>query len=356
MIYLTEGLRIFLSSCKNRFHAKRYKGNAEQICRQVVKDCWNGRFFQTSTANFPQFWTRDFGWCTQSLLKLKHEKEVHQTLRYALNRFQKHNKMTTAITPRGRPFDFPRPAVDSLPWLIHSILVSQFPYHSYRNFLNREIQKLFNQAINPQTGLVRPELSFSSMKDYSVRRSSCYDNCMIALLAKDLQKLKLTNPFQEHDYPELIRRHFWNGKFFYDDLSKQDYVAGDANLFPILFGLITNKEMLQSILNSIRESGLDVPFPLKYTAGRDKINFIWEEFFMRNYESDSSWMHLGPLFVKAVQHLDSGLAEEYKEKYRELIEKHQNFLEVFDAKGRPYQNWAYYSSPGMLWAANYLTL
>ena len=88
--YLTQGSRIFLTSLKNRFFRKKYKGTAEQICRQIVKDCYNGRYFQTSTQNFRQFWTRDFGWCTASLLKLGYQKEVAQTIRYALNRFKKY--------------------------------------------------------------------------------------------------------------------------------------------------------------------------------------------------------------------------------------------------------------------------
>ena len=77
-IYLTETPRVFFSSWKNRLIKKKYEGTAKQICENIVKDCWNGRFFQTSTGNFKQFWSRDFGWCVGSLMKLNYEKEVHQ--------------------------------------------------------------------------------------------------------------------------------------------------------------------------------------------------------------------------------------------------------------------------------------
>ena len=53
---------------------------------------------------------------------------------------------------------------------------------------------------------------------------------------------------------------------------------------------------------------------------------------------------------------DEELAEEYKQKYKANIEKHKNFLEVFDAKGKPFSTPFYYCDRGMLWAANYLTL
>ncbi len=354
--YLTQGGRIFSSSLKNRFANFKYEGNADDICCKVVKDCWNGRFFMTSTQNFTQFWTRDFGLCTFSLVKLKYNKEVHHTLRYALNRFKKFQKITTTITPGGKPFDFPKEAADSLPWLIHSIKISKFPYHSFKSFLNKEIRKYFITFINEETGLVKPDEHFSSMKDFAVRRSSCYSNSLVAMLAKDLQSMKLDNPFKRYDYPGLIKRHFWNGSYFYDDLRKKEYVAGDANIFPFLSGAITNEDMLKKSLHAIQEANLDIPFPLKYTNSREGVKFIWQEFFLYNYESDAIWMHFGPLYVKLVGSVDKDRADSYKEKYKELIEKHKNFMEVFTKEGKVYKTPFYYSDSGMLWAANYLTL
>ncbi|MBU0457329.1 MAG: hypothetical protein ABH824_05100 [Nanoarchaeota archaeon] len=354
--YLTQGTRIFLTSWKNRISPKKYEGNAETICKQIVKDCWNDRFFQTSTTNFPQFWTRDFGWCTKSLLTLKYEKEVHQTLRYAINRFKEYKKITTTITPKGKPFDFPLPAVDSLPWLIHSIKISKFPHHSHKNFLNQETKKFFKTFINEHTGLVKPDLHVSSMKDFAVRKSSCYDNCMVALLAKDLEEMKLINPFKGFNYPDIIKRHFWNGAYFYDDLTKKDYITGDANFFPFIFGVVEDKKMLHSAIAHLHEAELDEPFPLKYSNSRENINFIWQELFFRDYESNAIWMHMGPLYVKLLQQVDENRSRKYKEKYKELIEKHKNFLEVFSAAGKPFSTPFYYCDSGMLWAANYLTL
>jgi len=355
-VYLTEGARIFLSSLKRRSSFKKYEGNAEQICQQVVKDCWNGRYFQTSTGNFAQFWTRDFGWTVSSLLKLKYANEVQQTLRYALNRFRKYNKITTTITPAGKAYDFPIEAVDSLPWFIHAIKVSKFSYHTYRVFINKEINKFYKNFIDHNTGLIKPSLHVSSMKDFAKRKSSCYDNCMVAMLAKDLKGMKLDNPFNKFDYEELIKRHFWNGHYFYDDLAQGSYVSGDANLFPFIIGIISDKEMMQKAISKVQSVGLDQPFPLKYTASREGINFISQEAFLRNYESDSVWTHMGPLFIKLVQQVNLDKAKEYKEKYAQVIEKNQNYLEVFLPNEKPWSSPFVYCDVGMIWAANYLTL
>lgn len=354
--YATEGTRIFLTSLKNKIKPHRYYGSAEDICKLTVNDCWNGRFFQTSTHNFPQFWTRDFGWCTQSLMKLGHADKVHQTMRYAVNRFKHYNKITTTITPGGRPFNYPTTAVDSLPWLIHSIRISQFPHYELRGFLNLQVQKFFHEFINPLNGLVKPELHVSSMKDLAVRKSSCYDNCMVGMLATDLTELKLVNPFEKYNYPALLREHFWNGSFFFDDLAKKMYVAGDANLFPFIVGLVSDPEMLALAIQAIEGAGLTDPFPLKYTSSRRHVEFIWQEKLLPNYESDAIWMHMGPLYIKLLQHVDKDKAALYKQRYKEAIEKAGNYLEVYTKEGLPYKTPLYTCDRGLLWAANYLTL
>ena len=355
--YLTQGPRIFLNSLKTKISPKKYAGNAQEICTQIVKECWNGRYIQTSTQNFPQFWTRDFGWCTSSLLKLGYQKEVQHSLRFALNAFSQHGKITTTITPSGKPFDFPTMAVDSLPWLIHSIKLSKVPYLAYQEFLDKEIARFYKDVINPITGLVRPDRHFSSMKDLSKRKSSCYDNCMVAMLAANLKSMKLDNPFLKNEYPALIKKHFWNGKFFFDDLSQQDYVAGDANLFPFALGIITDPEMMNVALAAIRAEKLDEPLPLRYTASRKSIPFVWQEkVVLRNYEGNTSWTHMGLLYIKLMQQIDPIVAAEYKKKYTDAIEKYKGFVEVYSPSGKPYSSWYYAADRSMLWAANYLTL
>lgn len=354
--YATQGTRIFLSSLKSRIIPKEYKGNASEICAAIVKECWNGQYFQTSTTNFTQFWTRDFGWCTQSLLKLGYHNEVEKTIRFALNRFQMQGKVTTTLTPGGKPFDFPTMAVDSLPWLIHSIKISKFPVYNYRNFLNSQIKRWYDKVINPQLGLVRTDVHFSSMKDFALRKSSCYDNCMVAMMAQDLEDLKLYNPLAQYDYKSLLVHHFWSGQYFYDDLKKQDYVAGDANLFPFIVGVVKDREMQEFAFEAIRREGLDLPFPLKYTKERQNLPFIWQETFLRNYESNAIWMHMGPLYIKALQQVDKTRAEKLHQAYVQLIEKHKTYPEVCFPDGKLYSSPVYNCDRGMLWAANFLTL
>jgi hypothetical protein len=368
IFYVTEGVRIIISSWKSRFRPHKYEGNAEEICRQIVSECWNGKFFQTSTSNFAQFWSRDFGWCTRSLLNLGYKKEVHKTIRYALNTYQKKGEVTTTITPKGTAYNYPYYAVDSLPWLIHSIKISKYDYDTHIPLLNKEIQRFYRLVVDPQNNLVKKSENFSSMKDFSIRQSSCYDNCMLAMLAMDLFDMKLYNPFKVHQpklkskkeaqqfYSKLLTKELWNGKYFFDDLQRKDYVAGDANLFPFILGIIKDKSMLKSAIKQIQNSALDQPLPLKYTSSRKDIKFIWQEWFFRNYESDSVWTHMGPLYVMLLKEVDKNEANAHKEDFTRVIEKYQGFPEVLFANGKPFHSPVYYCDRGMLWAANYLTL
>ncbi len=355
---LQQALHVFKTSLKLKSSGiKQYPGNATQICSQIIKDCFNGQFFQTSTTHFPQFWTRDFGFCTASLLKLGYKDEVNKTLNYALNIFSKHNKITTTISLNNKPFNFPTYAVDSLPWLTHSLTLikNKELITKYKPFLEKETKKLFNIAVNQQTGLVKPK-HFSSIKDFAIRKSSCYDNCMLAFLSNNLNKLKLTNPLRQFSYKKLIAENFWNGSFFYDDLNKLNYIASDANIFPFYLNIITNKKMLSSAINSMQKANLDKPFPVKYTQRSSPIKFIWSEIFIKNYELDSIWMHMSPFYLNLLKRVDKKQFNMQYNKLTKIIETYKNYLEVFSNNGKPFKTLLYHADQGMLWAANYLTL
>ncbi len=359
-IFLSEAYRIFRRNLRVKSKGfQRYSGNADEICRQIVDACFNGRYFQTSLGNFNQFWTRDFGFCADSLLKLGYVDKVKSTLSYAMERFAKYGKVTTTITPSGKAYDFPCYAVDSLAYLIRSLRAANAGdlVLRYRDFLNKEVIRFYNLAIDKDKRSVRTDKRFSSMKDYAVRKSSCYDNVMAAMLANELKQIKiLENPFVNYDFKKIIKDKFWTGEYFLDDLSGSSFVAGDANIFPFFAGVFDNKKMLKSAIGKIQENNLDKPFPLKYANDAGNGRFIFLERLVYGYERGAIWMHMGPLYAQLVKKVDKDKAQEYKMMYKKAIEKYGNFLEVFDASGRPFKTAFYYCDESMLWAANYLNL
>jgi len=227
----------------------------------------------------------------------------------------------------------------------------------YRDFLNREIEKFHEKVIDPRTGLVKPA-HFSSIKDHAVRKSSCYDNVMAAMLCSILKRHKsLKNPLEKYNFRKIIMDNFWTGSYFLDDLSGIKAVTGDANIFPFWTGVFDDKAMMKKAFSKIQEAGLDRPFPLKYSCGKIRQKFILlGRIFTPNYERNAVWMHMGPLYVGLLKKIGKKEAEAHKKCYRALIEKHKTFPEVLDSRGKPYHTPFYYCDEAMLWAANFLTL
>jgi len=340
---------------KHGFH--RYSGDAKAICEQIVHDCWNGVFFQTSTGHFSEFWTRDFGMCVEALLKTGWKKEVMATLEYAMEHFVAAGKITTNIPKGGKPADFPNFAADSLPFFIHSLRLAGAKglVKEHQAFLEKEIARYASLVFDPSTSLVRSDRSFSSMKDLAKRKSSTYDNSMLAMLSKDLASLPLPNPFAQHDIAKVMQTQLWNGRFFEEDMRKTGIVTGDANTFPFWCGAFSDKNMAQSCIKQIRKHGLNQPFPLKYTVEPKPISkMILVERFSGGYERDAIWMHLGLCYMDVVQRYDKRLFQEYVDKLAVVIEKYKTFLEVFEPDGKPFRTPFYVSDEGMLWAAKYL--
>ncbi len=359
--YLKEGVRIFRRAIYLRKHGfKKYKGNAKEICTQIVRDCWNKEYFKTSNGHFCQFWTRDFGFCTEPLIKIGYKKEVKKTLQYALDVFSKYNKVTTTISENNVPYDFPYYAPDSLAYLVRSLRISNSIdlIKKKKEFLNREINKFYDVVIEKDTGLVRKDKLFSSIKDFAVRKSSCYDNSIAAMLSDELRKIKiLENPLKEYNFRKNIKDNFWINGYFIDDLSGNYFITGDANIFPFYFEIFTEKEMLRSALEKIQSMELDKPFPLRYYNHIQKEQkMILLDKIIKNYERDTVWWHIGAIYISLVKKINKEKARFYINQYKHIIEKYRNYLELFNPDSTPYKNLFYCTDESMLWASMYLDL
>ncbi len=358
--HLREGLRFARRALIRKFTPyKKYKGNHIEICEQIIEDCWNGEYFKTSSGNFNQFWTRDFGMCCESLIKLGHKDRVKKSLEYALAIFKKYNKITTQITPEGCPLDFPNYTPESTAYIVRCIrlLNDKQLIKKYKVFLNKEIMKAYKISFDTKKGIIKQNKHFSTMKDHYIRNSCMYNNTMISMLSREADKIKLNNPFKNYDFNKIHMKYFWTGDFFKDDLSQHKYVAGDANTFPFWSGNFINKKMFKSCLKNIQDNNLDKPWPLKYTRHRHKHQEMFlPELLAPNYEGTTLFMHLALCFVKTVNMFEKKQSKIYLEKIKKIIEKHKNFLEVYNPNGSVYKKMFYTADEGMLWASIYLEL
>ncbi len=360
LIHLKEALRMFKRARavkKNGFF--KYQGNPEEVAIKIIDSCWNKEhnYFMVSAGHFCEFWCRDFGMCAEALVSLGYRQQVIQTLDYALAKFQQNKRITTTISPDGVCFDFPVYGADSLPFMIRSLRIAQATdlQEKYKDFLKAEVQYYFDTVFDKELSLVRQDKYFSEMQDYAKRPSSCYANCMLSMLADDLLYLGMDNPFIDYKIKQSILTRFWNGNFFYEDFDGGPVVSGDANTFPFWCGVTNSIEAYQKAITSMEGAGLTMPFPLKYNTNRDvKHKLHIADMFAGDYERDSVWIHLGLCFMDVTRRFDMQRFEQYLDRYTYLIEKHQNFLEVYDRDGNPLHNFFYYSDESMSWVSKWL--
>ncbi len=349
----------FIKLRKDIYGFYKYSGSAEEICAKIVNECFNGEYFQVSaTGHYNEFWIRDIGWCADSLIKLGYEKELRQSILYALDIYNKNQKITTTIARDKVPYDFPNVySVDSLPYLIRTLrlLKANDIIKKYKKFLDNEIKYYFSTLINPKTGLVKKG-HYSQMRDHSITDSSCYANVMAAMLKNELEKIKiLENPLKKYNYEKIIIKKFWNGEYFLDDLSGGKYLATDANLFQFYFNIMKDKKILKKVIDTIKKEGLDKPLPLIYTKHNIKELKI-TNIFTPNWQRESVWPQLGMIYLRLLKDIDKKEYEKQKQKWKLHIEKYHNVFENYDKKGKPYCSLFYTTDESMLWACMYLTL
>lgn len=354
---INAGLRMFKRNLRVKIKGlPKYKGNAEEICKTIIEECWNKKenYFMTSKDHYTEYYCRDFGMVTRALLYLGYKEKVKKTLNFALKNFKKSNRITVMISKRGKCFDFPYYAPDSLAFLLHSLyeLNDKNLIKEYNSFLEKEINR-FEKKVVQKDGLPKKH-KFSSMRDHSIRERSCYDLCMIYMVQKYSSKLNLKNNLQKFDYKKLILKHYWTGNYFKDDL-KENKFSSDANVLPYWSGLIKDKSKFNKSLNMIKKNKLDEPFPLIYSNNEDD-KMHWLEFLVPNWEKDKIWIHLGYLHIEITTNFNKKLANEYLLKYKKIIEKYKNQLEVFEKNKQPYKSFFYYCADSMIWASNYIYL
>lgn len=365
---LKEGLRMMRRARRvNKKGFIAYNGTQEQICKAIINDTYNKhhKYFQVSPTNsghFCEFYMRDFGLCCEALQELGYTIEVRLTIEYALHQYKKAGKLTTAINPEKKPFDYFLPAgPDTLAFLLYSITHTK--NHNLakmqKPFLQKQVDIFVKKYVDKRTMLPNNK-HFSSIRDQTKRKGSCYDAIMIAIVARESKALGLLFPYTVDQVRDAIRKEYWNGTYFFQDKKKQDVVVADANIFPFWSGIFTDPHMLEQAVDSIQAAGLDEPFPIKYISSKDKkrekTSFHLVSIFSSDYETDSIWMHLGLAYLRVIKFYDPNLLKKYLEQYNNNLLTNRTFLEIYDKDGKPFVRTFYASDEAMLWCANYLAL
>jgi len=349
-----------------RRHARghtRHPGDAAAIIRACIEACWNGRTFTASPGHFDMFWTRDLCFSTPALVRLGERNRVHASLAYALDAWtRRRTHVTTTINYGDRPADVFEYGVDSMPLLLAALRSADADdlVERHRDWLAAEVAWFTERVVDPATGLVRADRTYSAHRDTVVNRSTAYGNTMVALLAKTLAQTRgLESPLEGHfdgDHGRLLRDHFWAGDRFRDSIG-DDTVSGEANVWPFYAGVVTDPEMLRSSLAYLEANGFADPFPLRYETVRRPGREVWfTRHVLPDYQGTTVWTSLGAIYLQLLRSADPAAAAREIERYRGWIERDGTYWEVLDRSGRPWisPRRLFIGEESMLWSAIFL--
>jgi hypothetical protein len=344
----------------NRYFVKihRFDGNARQICSQILDQLWEGDFYRTSLGHFDFFWMRDFGTVAGSLVNLGHRDKVHHTLRWVLKHYRRAGIVKLCIDSFGHTFNAPGKSIDALPWLLHSIVVSDYPLSdSEKHFLSKELKRYVKIYLHKQTGQLRT-ITFAELRDAVIYDRSAYAVSLVGRLARCAEQLGLENfPYSAELYKQELMEHYWNGRYFNADRRTGAFSA-ECALFPFYLGIIDDAEMAGKTFDYINEQRLNYPYPLRYTNEPEAFKYHWwmSTIFMPNYAGTSVWSWHGEFYLHLLKRYDRPEYAEQYASFSRMIERHGTFPEMLNPDGSWYNAPVYKGDPGMVWVALFLEL
>lgn len=342
---------------------RRYGQSAKEICQNILEACWDEekQFYHTSLNNYQCFYARDFGMCVDALLRLDQRERVLQTLIFALNAYKKKGRITQQVGKAGDAFNFPScEQPDAYAFFLHALisLNDKKLIQESKTFLEEDIARFVKKVVEEKglyAGLVKKDLRVAGMRDYAIRKSSCYDNVMLAAIAKYCDMLKIKNPLAKYDYHKRLIKHFWTGKYFQDDLFNKE-LTGDANVAPFWFGVLVNEKKYFFATNtSLRKIRLHEPVALRYEPHKNtSTKMRWLDVLTGGWERDTAWLHLGNMYLDVLKKFDKKMFRAEVKKHVRLVEEFGFYPEVLHPDGKQFKGVFFRADSGMLWAVNLL--
>lgn len=345
----------------------RHDGAVSDIVAACVDACWDGRIYRASPGHFDQFWTRDLGFSAPALCRLSeaHRTRVHRSLAWALRVWTgRRSHVTTTIHAYRRPIDVFAYGVDSLPLLLAALRAAGANdlVERHREWLARELDHYVETVVDPSSGLVRSDRTYSAHRDTVINRSTAYGNSMVALLARTLADTGwLPSPLTDvlgPDHGRLLRERFWAGDRFRDALDGEA-TSGEANVWPFWTGVISDSPMLATALGTLAREGYASPLPLRYVTVRRPEHEVWVvRHLLPGYQGPAMWTSIGSMYLSLLRAVDPAAAARGIAAYGEWIARDGTFWEVVDEDGRCWVSprRLFIGEESMLWGAIYLDL
>lgn len=342
---------------------KRHDGNAAEIIRACIDDCWDGTHYRASPGYFRQFWTRDLSFSAPALARLspQHRERVIASFDWAINTWERRKShITTTIHFFDQPVDVFDYGVDCLPLMLAALrrIGAEEVLQEHRPWMEAEVRHYMSEVVDDRTGMVRSDRKYSAHRDTVINRCNAFGNSMVALLAMTLVDLgwDLPKPMQPLALApqSILLSHFWDERGFFIDMPGDDTPSGEGNIWPFWTGVITDPAVLGRALGELEERGYANPYPLKYeVARRPELEPWFVRTFMPDYQGATVWTSLGSMYLQLLHSFDPERAGREIDLYRAWIERDGTFWEVIDDEtGQRYSStFLTRSDESMLWSA-----
>jgi hypothetical protein len=318
----------------------RMAGTAEEIIEAGIARDWNGRSFTASPGHFANFWVRDTCFSAVALARAGGETadRLHASLAWALSVWERRRShVTTTIHTWETPADVYDYGLDSLPLLLAGLRAAGATdlVFAHRHWLAAEVTHYVDRIVDPATGLVRTDRTFSAHRDTVTNRSNAYGNAMVALLAKTLAETGwLANPLARHfpgdDWGRPLRDHFWTGTHYRDALG-DERSSGEANVWPFWTGVEADRNMMAAAFAYLRREGYTLPYPLRYEVSRRPELEVWlTRHLLPDYQGSTVWTSIGAMYLSLLREIEPRLAAEGIARYIAWIERDGTYWEVID--------------------------
>ena len=181
---------------------------------------------------------------------------------------------------------------------------------------------------------------------------------MCHIASRAAEALSLKNPLASFDYAEIVHRVYWNGEYYYDDVSKRPYITGDSCLAPFWAEIAKHPtRTFPRVFRRMDDAGLTRPLPLRYGAARGpRRSMIWLD-KINPWQRNAVWTCLGMQYLEVLRRLDPQRYEASLAQLEHTVASLGCFPEVIDPDtGDLYRNAVYRSEDSMLWAADLLAM